>query len=40
MVMINSGGGAASGSAGTINDPAAPTAPDEADDGTKGGAMK
>jgi type VI secretion system secreted protein VgrG len=40
MVMINSGGGAASGSAGTVNDPAAPTAPDEADDGTKGGAMK
>ena len=39
MVMINSGGAAGSGSAGTVMDPAAPTAPDEADDGTKGGAM-
>ena len=38
MVLINSGGAAGSGSAGTINDPAAPTDPDEADDGSKGGA--
>ena len=39
MVMINSGGAAGSGSPGTVMDPVAPTAPDEADDGTKGGAM-
>lgn len=39
MVMINSGGAAGSGSPGTITDPGAPTAPDEADDGSKGGKM-
>jgi len=39
MVMINSGGAAGAGSPGTITDPGAPTAPDEADDGSKGGAM-
>ncbi len=39
MVMINSGGAAGSGTAGSVTDPQAPTAPDEADDGTKGGAM-
>jgi type VI secretion system secreted protein VgrG len=39
MVLINSGGAAGSGSAGTINDPASPVDPDKADDGTKGGAM-
>jgi type VI secretion system secreted protein VgrG len=39
MVLINSGGAAGSGSAGTVNDPATPNAPDIADDGTKGGAM-
>jgi type VI secretion system secreted protein VgrG len=38
MVMINSGGAAVSGTPGTINSPTAPKAPDEADDGTKGGA--
>lgn len=38
MVMINSGGAAVSGSPGTITSPGAPKAPDEADDGTKGGA--
>ena len=37
MVMINSGGAAVSGSAGQLTDPGPPTAPDEADDGTKGG---
>jgi type VI secretion system secreted protein VgrG len=39
MVMINSGGAAGSGSAGSTKDPAIPKPPDEADDGTKGGAM-
>ena len=38
MVMINSGGAAVSGSPGTINNPLKPKAPDEADDGTRGGA--
>ena len=39
MVLINSGGAAGSGSAGTINSPASPNPPDQADDGSKGGAM-
>jgi type VI secretion system secreted protein VgrG len=39
MVLINSGGAAGSGSAGTVNDPATPNKPDTADDGSKGGAM-
>jgi type VI secretion system secreted protein VgrG len=39
MVLINSGGAAASGSPGTVTDPKDPTAPDEADDGSKGGPM-
>jgi type VI secretion system secreted protein VgrG len=39
MVMINSGGAAGSGQAGSTKDPTAPKPPDEADDGTKGGAM-
>lgn len=39
MVMINSGGAAIAGSPPQLMDPGAPTAPDEADDGTKGGAM-
>ena len=45
LVLINSGGAAGSGTAGTItppDDPAAPatpTDPDKADDGTKGGKM-
>jgi type VI secretion system secreted protein VgrG len=39
MVMINSGGAAVSGSPATLVDPGKPTAPDEADDGTKGGKM-
>jgi type VI secretion system secreted protein VgrG len=39
MVLINSGGAAGSGSAGTINNPASPAAPDVADDGSKGGKM-
>ena len=39
MVLINSGGAAGSGSAGTITSPASPTNPDQADDGTAGGAM-
>ena len=39
MVMINSGGAAGSGSAGNVSDPGSPTAPDKADDGTKGGKM-
>jgi type VI secretion system secreted protein VgrG len=39
MVMINSGGAAGSGSAGSTPSPKTPTAPDKADDGTKGGAM-
>jgi type VI secretion system secreted protein VgrG len=37
MVMINSGGAAVPGTPGQLTDPGAPTAPDEADDGTKGG---
>jgi type VI secretion system secreted protein VgrG len=39
MVMINSGGAPVSGTPGTVTSPSAPKAPDEADDGTKGGAM-
>ena len=39
MVMINSGGAAVSGSPPQVTDPAAPKAPDQADDGTKGGKM-
>jgi type VI secretion system secreted protein VgrG len=39
MVMINSGGAAGSGSPGQTPSPKTPTAPDKADDGTKGGAM-
>ena len=39
MVLINSGGAAGSGSAGSVNDPAIPKPPDKADDGSKGGAM-
>lgn len=39
MVMINSGGAAGTGNEGTVNDPANPKAPDEADDGSKGGKM-
>jgi type VI secretion system secreted protein VgrG len=39
MVKINSGGAAGSGTAGSTKDPATPKPPDEADDGTKGGAM-
>lgn len=39
MVLINSGGAAASGSAGSTSDPASPAAPDVADDGSKGGKM-
>ena len=38
-VTINSGGAAVSGSPAQITDPGAPTAPDQADDGTKGGKM-
>ena len=38
-VLINSGGAAGSGSAGDIKDPDPVLPPDEADDGTKGGAM-
>jgi type VI secretion system secreted protein VgrG len=37
MVMINSGGAAVSGSPASLQSPHAPTAPDEADDGSKGG---
>jgi type VI secretion system secreted protein VgrG len=37
MVMINSGGAAVSGSPASLQSPGDPTAPDEADDGTKGG---
>jgi type VI secretion system secreted protein VgrG len=39
MVMINSGGAPVPGTPGMVMDPAAPSAPDTADDGTKGGAM-
>ena len=39
MVLINSGGAAGSGSPGQTPSPKTPTAPDKADDGTKGGAM-
>lgn len=39
MVKVNSGGGPVSGTAGQLTDPGAPTAPDQADDGTKGGKM-
>ena len=39
MVMINSGGAAGSGSAVSTTSPGNPTKPDEADDGSKGGAM-
>ena len=39
MVMINSGGAAVSGSPPSLVDPGPPTAPDQADDGTKGGKM-
>lgn len=39
MVMINSGGAAVSGSPAQLQDPGAPTAPDKADDGTKGGKL-
>jgi type VI secretion system secreted protein VgrG len=38
MVLINSGGAALSGSAGSVTDPQSPKDPDEADDGSKGGA--
>jgi type VI secretion system secreted protein VgrG len=37
MVMINSGGAAVPGSPATLQSPGDPTAPDEADDGSKGG---
>lgn len=39
MVLINSGGAAGSGSPGQTPSPQSPTAPDKADDGTKGGMM-
>ncbi|WP_263385465.1 type VI secretion system Vgr family protein [Granulicella arctica] len=39
MVLINSGGAPVAGSPATLTDPGAPTAPDQADDGTKGGKM-
>ncbi len=39
MVNVNSGGAALSGSPPQLTDPGAPTAPDQADDGTKGGKM-
>ncbi len=39
MVLINSGGAAGSGSAGSVPDPKAPTPPDIADDGSNGGKM-
>ena len=38
-VMINSGGAAVAGSPAQLTDPGAPSAPDQADDGTKGGKM-
>jgi type VI secretion system secreted protein VgrG len=39
MVLINSGGGPVPGSPAQLTAPGAPTAPDEADDGTKGGKI-
>jgi type VI secretion system secreted protein VgrG len=39
MVLINSGGAPLSGSPAQLTDPGPPTAPDQADDGTKGGKM-
>jgi type VI secretion system secreted protein VgrG len=39
MVLINSGGAAGSGSPGQTPSPQTPTAPDKADDGSKGGKM-
>jgi type VI secretion system secreted protein VgrG len=39
MVLINSGGSPVSGSPAQLTDPGAPTDPDQADDGTKGGKM-
>ncbi|MGB9407889.1 MAG: type VI secretion system tip protein TssI/VgrG [Terracidiphilus sp.] len=39
MVLINSGGAPVSGTPGTISSPATPSAPDTADDSTKGGKM-
>ena len=39
MVMINSGGAPVSGSPAQLQSPGAPTAPDVADDGTKGGKL-
>ncbi len=39
MVLINSGGAAIPGQPGQLKDPGDPAAPDEADDGTKGGKM-
>ncbi len=39
MVKINSGGGPLSGTAAQLIDPGTPSAPDEADDGTKGSKM-
>lgn len=39
VVLINSGGAALSGTPPQLTDPGPPTAPDQADDGTKGGAM-
>ena len=39
MVMINSGGAAVPGTPAQLTDPGPPTAPDKADDGTKGGKM-
>jgi type VI secretion system secreted protein VgrG len=39
MVLINSGGAAGSGSPGQTPSPQTPTAPDTADDGSKGGKM-
>ncbi len=39
MVMINSGGAAGAGSPPQVTDPDPPKAPNEADDGTKGGKM-
>ena len=39
MVMINSGGAPVSGSPPQLTDPGPPTAPDQADDGSKGGKM-
>lgn len=39
LVLINSGGAAVPGSPANISSPGTPTAPDEADDGSKGGPM-